>query len=107
LASLAAFWLLGRRSAELAFFTDLGLTGATRRVLGATWARLVAFGCCTVAAAGGLACSSAFDVIVNLLIRQNAGFRTFHPSDVAARQATLCDKTLRISLISSASFPNL
>jgi hypothetical protein len=30
-----------------------------------------------------------------------------HPSDVAAGQATLCDKTLTISLISSVSFPNM
>ena len=34
--------------------------------------RLVGFGDCTVAAAGVLAWSSAFDVIVNLLGRQNA-----------------------------------
>jgi len=40
---------------------------------------LVAFGGCTVAAAGGLACSSAFDVIVNLLVRQNAEFSTSIP----------------------------
>jgi hypothetical protein len=73
---LAAFWLLGRRSAELAFFPDLGLSGATRRFRGVTWARLVAFGGWTGAAAGGLACSSAFDVMVNLLIRQMPGIRT-------------------------------
>jgi hypothetical protein len=79
LACLAAFWLLGRRAAELAFFPDLGLPGATRRFRGVTWARLVAFGGCTVAAAGGLACSSAFDVMVNLLVRQNAGFTTSVP----------------------------
>jgi hypothetical protein len=76
---LAAFWLLGRRPADLAFFADLGLPGATRRFRGATLARLVAFGGSTVAAAGALARSSAFDVMVNLLIRQNAGFRTSIP----------------------------
>jgi hypothetical protein len=71
LACLTAFWLLGRRSAELAFFPDFGLAGATLRSRdGVTWARLVAFGGCTVAAAGGLACCSTFDVIVYLLVRQ-------------------------------------
>jgi hypothetical protein len=39
----------------------------------------VAFDGCTGAAAGVLACSSAFDVMVNLLVRQNAGFRTSIP----------------------------
>jgi hypothetical protein len=79
LACLAAFWLLGRLSAELAFFPDLGLPGATRRLRRATLARLVAFGGCTVAATGVLACSSRFDVMVDLLVRQNAGFRTSIP----------------------------
>ena len=79
LACLAAFSLLGRRSAELAFFPDLGLPRATGRFRGIALARLVAFGGCTVAAAGGSAHSSAFDVIVNLLVRQNAGFRTSIP----------------------------
>lgn len=46
-----AFWLLGRGSAELAFFRDLGLPAATRALCGATWSRLVAFGGGTVAAA--------------------------------------------------------
>jgi hypothetical protein len=79
LACLAAFSLLGRRSAELAFFPDLGLPRATGRFRGIALARLVAFGGCTVAAAGGWAYSSAFDVMVNLLVRQNAGFRTSIP----------------------------
>lgn len=35
----------------LAFFRDLGLPAATRALCGATWARLVAFGGGTVAAA--------------------------------------------------------
>ena len=78
LAYLAALRLLGRLLAGMAFFPDLGLPGATRRFRGATWARLVAFGGWTGAAAGGLACSSAFDVMVNLLIRQSAG--SGHPS---------------------------
>jgi hypothetical protein len=51
LACLAAFWLLGRRSAELAFFPDFGLPGATRRFRGATLARLVVLGGCSMAAA--------------------------------------------------------
>jgi hypothetical protein len=75
---LAALWLLGRLLAGMAFFPDLGLPGATRRLCGATWARLVAFGGCTVAAAAGWACSSAFDVMVNLLIRQMP--ESGHPS---------------------------
>ena len=41
LACLAAFWLLGRRSAEVAFFPDLGLPGATRPFRVITLARLV------------------------------------------------------------------
>jgi hypothetical protein len=65
--------------AELAFFPDLGLPGATRRSCGVTLARLVAFGGCTGAAAGVLACSSVFDVMVNLLVWGNAGFRTSIP----------------------------
>jgi hypothetical protein len=79
LPCLAAFWPFGRRSAEVAFFPDLGLPGGTWRLCGATWARWMAFGGCIMAAVGWLACSSAFDVIVNLLVRQNAGFRTFIP----------------------------
>jgi hypothetical protein len=58
----AAFWLLGGRS-DQAFFPHPGLPGTTRRFRGATLARLVDFRGCTVAA-GGLACSSAFDVVV-------------------------------------------
>ena len=64
---------LGRRSAELAFFSSLGLPGATRGLCGATLARLMAFDGWTGASAGGLACSTAFDVSVYLLVRQNAG----------------------------------
>ena len=82
MACLAAFSLLGRRSAELAFYTDLtdlGLPRATRRFRGIALARLVAFDGFTMAAPDALACSSAFDVIVNLLVRQNAGFRTSIP----------------------------
>jgi hypothetical protein len=41
----------GPRFGELAFFRDLGLPAATRALCGATWARLVAFGGGTVAAA--------------------------------------------------------
>jgi|SRR6516164_2699861 hypothetical protein len=55
---------LGRRSAELAFFPDPGLPCATRRFRGATSARLVGFGGCTVAAGGEFNRFSAFDVIV-------------------------------------------
>jgi hypothetical protein len=97
---LAAFWFLGRWAAELAFFPDLGLPGATRRFRGVTWALLVAFGGWTGA------CSSAFDVMVNLLIRQMP--ESGHPSVRCSSKASdICHKTLRISLISSESFPNI
>ena len=67
---------LGRRSAEAAFIPDLGLPGATRRLCGATWARLVAFAAASWRLLAGWLGSSAFAVIVNLLLKQNAGFRT-------------------------------
>jgi len=96
----------GRRSAEVAFFPGFGLPGATRPLRGATCAPFGAFCGCTVAAAGGLACSSAFDVM-SISWYGKCRIQDIGPSDVAARQATLCDKTLRISLISSGSFPNM
>ena len=88
------------------FLPGLGLAGAIRRFRAATLARLVAFGGCTVAAAGGLACSSAFDVIVNLLIRQMPD--SGHPSlRCSSKASDIRHKTLRISLIFSGSFPNM
>jgi hypothetical protein len=90
LACLAAFWLLGRRFDELAFFPDLGLPGATRGFRGVTLVRLLAFGGCTVAAEGVLACSSAFDVMVILLIRQMPD--SGHPS---LRYSSKASETMR------------
>ena len=57
------------------FLPGLGLAGAIRRFRAATLARLVAFGGSSVAAAGGLAWSSAFDVMVNLSVLEDARFR--------------------------------
>ena len=96
-APLAPFWLLGRPFPEVARFPDLGFVGATRRARGATRAPLAAFGCCVAAAASALACSPLFDVIVFSWFGKMPD-QDIHPSDVAARQATLCDKTPRISL---------
>jgi hypothetical protein len=102
---LAAFWLLGRRSAELAFFPDLGLPGAPRRFRGVTLARLVAFGGCTVAAAGVLACASAFDVISQSPDTAKCRIQDIHPSDVAARQATFCDLNPQILVAFTSIIP--
>jgi hypothetical protein len=59
------------------FLSRPWLAGATWRLCGVMLARWVVFGRCT--GAGVLASSSAFDVIVNVLLRQNAGFRTSVP----------------------------
>jgi hypothetical protein len=79
LARFAPFWLWARASAGLAFFPDFGLLGATRGFRGGTVARLVAFGGCAGATGWVVARSSLFDVMVNLLVRQNAEFRTSVP----------------------------
>jgi hypothetical protein len=104
LPCLAAFWLLGRRSAEVAFFPDLGLPRGTRRLCGATLASWVAFGSCIMAAAGWLACSSAF------CHRQSPGtakcrIQDIHPSDVARRQATSVDQSPQILVASTSIIP--
>ena len=70
LPCLAAFWLL---AAPWACRARHGACVAQR---GRVWWLSAA---ASVGAAGWLACSSAFDVIVNLLVRQNAGFRTSIP----------------------------
>jgi hypothetical protein len=107
LACLAAFWLLGRRSDEVAFLSRPWLAG---RDTAFVWRNVGAFsgfrrlhrgGRWVVGLFFGVRCHGQSPGTAKCRIHD------IHHSDVAQRQATSCDKTIRISLISSESFPNL
>jgi site-specific DNA recombinase len=106
LGTFRALLALGAPVGRAGLLSRLGFRGRNTGLRGATSARLAAFGGCAGVTGWVLACSSAFDVIVISWCGKMPD-QDIHPSDVAARQAAPFDKTLRISLISFGSFPNI
>ena len=107
LACLAAFWLLGCRSAELAFLSRLWLAGRDTAAVSRNVGAFGGFGWLHWGCRGRVGLFFCVGCHGQSPGTARCRIQDIHHSDVACKASDILRQTLKFSLLSPASFPDM